>query len=66
MKFELNGQLEEVEDDLTVRLLLERFDLQRRRVAVAINSRVIPRSHFDDEEIREGDAVEVIQAVGGG
>ncbi len=66
MKFELNGQLEEVEDDLTVRLLLERFDLQRRRVAVAINSRVIPRSRFDDEEIREGDAVEVIQAVGGG
>ncbi len=66
MKFELNGQLEEVEDDLTVRLLLERFHLQRGRVAVAINSRVIPRSRFDDEEIREGDAVEVIQAVGGG
>lgn len=51
---------------LTVRALLERFELHRRRVAVAINSTVVPRSRFEQVTIEDGDAVEVIQAVGGG
>ena len=66
VKFELNGEPCETAEPLTVRVLLERFDLARRRVAVAINSDVVPRSRFADVEIRPGDRVEVIQAVGGG
>jgi sulfur carrier protein len=66
VKFELNGDSCEVEHELTVRALLTRFDLHRRRVAVAVNQEVIPRSRFDEVRIREGDRVEVIQAVGGG
>jgi sulfur carrier protein len=46
--------------------LLERFELQQRRVAVAVNAEVVPRSRFESHEIQEGDRVEVIQAVGGG
>lgn len=49
-----------------MRSLLEQLDLARRRVAVAINTEVIPKSSFDRIAIREGDRVEVIQAVGGG
>lgn len=66
MKFKLNGELHETAGDITVRGLLERLDLVRRRVAVAINAEVVPRSRFDEVWIRDGDAVEVIQAVGGG
>ena len=66
MKFELNGEPCEVEHEFTVLALLERFDLHRRRVAVALNSSVVPRSRFDEVRIQEGDRVEVIQAVGGG
>jgi sulfur carrier protein len=66
MTFELNGRPQETPDDITVRVLLESFDLHRRRVAVAINASVIPKSHFDEVRIHEGDSVEVIQAVGGG
>ncbi|MFQ5513691.1 MAG: sulfur carrier protein ThiS [Myxococcota bacterium] len=66
MRFELNGEPQEVEEPLALRSLLERFDLLERRVAVAINTRVVPRSRFDQVEIRDGDRVEVIQAVGGG
>jgi sulfur carrier protein len=66
VKFELNGEPCEAEHELTVRALLERFDLHRRRVAVALNSKVVPRNRFDETRVREGDRVEVIQAVGGG
>jgi sulfur carrier protein len=66
VRFVLNGEAQEVEGTLNVASLLERFGLQRRRVAVAINTAVIPRSRFDEVEIEEGDRIEVIQAVGGG
>ena len=66
MKFELNGEQREAENELTVETLLNRFVPHRRRVAVALNSRVVPRSHFEETRIRDGDRVEVIQATGGG
>lgn len=67
VEFELNGESQEQPDaTLTVRSLLERLDLGRRRVAVAINTQVVPRSRFGQAEIRDGDRVEVIHAVGGG
>ena len=66
MKFELNGEPYEAERELTVRALVEQLDLARRRVAVALNEDVVPRSRFDEVRIQEGDRVEVIQAVGGG
>ena len=66
VQFELNGELQQQPRPITVRSLLERLDLGRRRVAVAINTQIVPRSRFDQVEIRDGDQVEVIQAVGGG
>ena len=74
--FELNGEARELTEfakrpasegvRLTVRALLEELDLVGRRVAVAINAEVVPRSRFATTPAREGDRVEVIQAVGGG
>ena len=66
VKFELNGEIHEAEEPLSVSSLLEQFQLQQRRVAVAINTQVVPRSCFESVEVHEGDQVEVIHAVGGG
>jgi sulfur carrier protein len=66
VRYVLNGEAQEMEGTLNVASLLERLGLERRRVAVAINTAVIPRSRFDEFEIKEGDRIEVIQAVGGG
>ena len=66
MKFELNGETHEVAGPLSVRELIERYELGGRRVAVALNARVVPRSRFEQVEVRDGDRVEVIHAVGGG
>jgi sulfur carrier protein len=66
VKFVLNGEMQEAPAPLSVLELLARFELRARRVAVAINTEVVPRSRFAQVEIAEGDRVEVIQAVGGG
>ncbi len=66
MQFEFNGEVQEATAPLNVRALLDRLELTERRVAVAVNDEVVPRSRFESVEIRDGDRVEVIQAVGGG
>lgn len=66
MNYVLNGESHSTPAPLTVLELLRNFELARRRVAVAINSEVVPRSRFAEVWIRDGDKVEVIQAVGGG
>ena len=66
MTYQLNGETRTAPTPLTVLELLRRSELLQRRVAVAINAEVVPKSRFADVVIRDGDRVEVIQAVGGG
>lgn len=66
VKYVLNGESLETPDPLRVLDLLDRFDLRKQRVAVAVNAEVVPKSRFAEVWIRDGDKVEVIHAVGGG
>ena len=46
--------------------LLALFEIDTRRVAVAVNGEVIPKRKHPDTIVREGDVVEVVRMVGGG
>ena len=63
---EINGEPQRVAAGCTLTALLSRLEVGERRVAVAINREVIPRSEFDDVQLRDGDRIEVLEAVGGG
>ena len=43
-----------------------RLTLEPRRVAVAVNRDVVPRSAFAGHQLASGDRVEILEAVGGG
>jgi len=62
----LNGEAREVDEQMSVESLLERFDLPRQRVAVELNRSVIRRDNWAATTLRPGDTVEVIHFVGGG
>jgi thiamine biosynthesis protein ThiS len=49
-----------------VRGLIDALHLDRRRIAVAVNREVVPRSAFDTHRLAEGDRIEILEAVGGG
>ena len=62
----LNGDPFEVAGPLTVSELLTRLEIDARRVAVEYNLVVLKRTAFDTTVVREGDAIEVVNFVGGG
>ncbi len=62
----VNGEARSVAPGCTVESLLEGLGLERRRVAVAVNRDVVPRSLRSGHELRAGDRVEILEAVGGG
>ena len=62
----VNGERRRVPDSCTVDALLARLALEGRRIAVAINRDVVPRSEFTSHRLAPGDRVEILEAVGGG
>ena len=63
---QLNGELREVPEGLTLAALLEWLDLPRDRVAVERNREIVPRTGWDVTRIQSGDRLEVVHLVGGG
>ena len=66
MRLTVNGEAAELADGATVAELVEVRAHDRRRVAVARNGEVVPRSRWEQTALCEGDAVEVLSAVAGG
>ena len=63
---QLNGELRDVPEGLTLAALLEWLDLPRDRVAVERNLEIVPRTGWDVTQIQPGDRLEVVHLVGGG
>jgi sulfur carrier protein len=66
MKVTVNGAPDELADGTTVAELVAQRADDRRRVAVARNGEVVPRSGWETTRLNDGDAVEVLAAVAGG
>lgn len=66
IQLSVNGQVQRVEPGANVALLLEALELSRKRVAVEKNGEIVPRSQYSSTELTDGDALEIVVAVGGG
>jgi thiamine biosynthesis protein ThiS len=62
----LNGDPHELAQPLTVSQLLTRLDIDARRVAVEHNLAIVKRAAFDSTIVADGDAIEIVNFVGGG
>jgi sulfur carrier protein len=62
----LNGEPYPVDQPLSITELLERLDIDARRVAVEHNLNILKRVTFPDVIVRDGDHVEIVNFVGGG
>ena len=61
-----NGQARSFPDPLNVAGLIEQLELQGKRLALERNGEIVPRSTFASVELNDGDALEIVVAVGGG
>lgn len=66
MRLTVNGAPAELDEATTVAQLVSDRVPDQRRVAVARNGEVVPRSAWATTELAAGDAVEVLAAVAGG
>ena len=62
----VNGESVQIPEACTVESLLCLLEMGGRRVAVALNRNVVPRSSYASASVAAGDRIEVLEAVGGG
>ena len=62
----INGQPRSFPGPLNVASLVEQLELQGKRIALERNGEIVPRSKFAAMELSDGDALEIVVAVGGG
>ena len=62
----LNGQPRQLIPGCKLHELLDDAGYAGRRVAVEINREIVPRSLHTQREIRDGDRIEIVHAMGGG
>jgi sulfur carrier protein len=66
LSIRVNGDLRPLGAGSTIADLVAELGLGKRRVAIAVNRSVIPRSLYAERVLEAGDRVEILEAVGGG
>lgn len=66
MNLMVNGEPKTLPDGLTLQQLLDQLEIPNGRVACEVNVQIIKRALYPQTILKEGDEVEIIQAIGGG
>ena len=66
MQIRVNGELREVEGGLDLHALLQELGVLNKPIAVEFNRSVVAKEAWGSVSLKEGDAVEIVQFVGGG
>ena len=66
VKVELNGKTVELDGIHTVGDLLRSRELKPHLVAIEYNGDILPREKYDEQQLSDGDKLEIVHFVGGG
>lgn len=66
MQVTINGEPRQLPPATNAAQLLGLLGLEGQRVALEINREILPRSNFAHYELRPGDHIEIVRAIGGG
>lgn len=63
---QLNGEPHSLKQGATIATLLQELGLTSTKVAVERNLEIVPKSTFDEVEIKTDDRLEIVHFIGGG
>ena len=63
MQIILNGEPFDIEQPLSVVALLDKLEIDARRVAVEHNLTIIKRQRFPEVIVNDGDSVEIVECL---
>ena len=66
IKISVNGDIKEIEEDLTVYKLIELLGYTTQGFAVAINTVFIAIANYDKTIVKHGDTIDILSPVQGG
>ncbi|MGH8528521.1 MAG: sulfur carrier protein ThiS [Nevskiales bacterium] len=66
MRVLINGKPRDLAHPLRISDLIAELGLGEKRLAVEVNGEILPRSRHAQTSLREGDRLEIVQAIGGG
>lgn len=66
MNISINGEPRSLEDGLNLQQLIALLGLENKRLAIEVNQGIVPRSEHASYILKQGDKVEIVQAIGGG
>tara|TARA_B100000282_G_C31314406_1_gene301434 strand:- start:254 stop:454 length:201 start_codon:yes stop_codon:yes gene_type:complete len=66
MNIILNNESDEVHEGITIKEFLDDKKINTKYIAIEINKKIIPKSSYINHELKDGDKIEIITAIGGG
>ena len=66
MKLKVNGEIKELEDNITINELINKLGIEIKVMAGAVNMEIVKKDNWDSYILKDGDKVEFLDFVGGG
>lgn len=66
MRVVVNGESREIPEGLSVAAMIEHLGMPLERVALERNLDVLPRTQWQETQVRQNDSFEIVHFVGGG
>jgi sulfur carrier protein len=62
----VNGTEYKIQEEITIKQLLEELQITSKRIAVEVNMQIVPKAHFEKHQLKPDDVIEIVAFVGGG
>ena len=66
MEVIINGGQHLIDSSYSLMDLLVNLEMTQAQIAVELNGEIIPKSTFQQQQLSDGDKIEIVQAIGGG
>jgi thiazole synthase len=66
MNIIVNGSARECAERSTVATLISELELTGKKIAVELNREILPYDQYGVQELKDGDRIEIVHAIGGG
>ena len=62
----VNGDLKQFPLEINIISILESLNISAKHIAIEINESLVFRSDWEKTNLKDGDKVEIVKAIGGG
>ena len=65
-KIQINGKKVALKQNFSILEVLKKYKLNRKKVAIELNGKIIPQNKYDKKKIKDNEKIEIVQFIGGG